>query len=139
MKEFLLTLCYLIKRALFKARKSRIFKILSLRPTQNVPKSSPLQKVSEGVSDSSIVTDLKIIYTRFGSRQAPVSLEIATKKVTKKGRGIFIKSILRLILLGFLLPRRNLLLSIAFRIKIRMSIILLSMFAFACSPFGMVP
>ena len=82
MKEFLLTLCYLIKRALFKARKSRIFKILSLRPTQNVPKSSPLQKVSEGVSDKFILTNLKIIYTSFGSSLPPVSLEIATKKVT---------------------------------------------------------
>ena len=137
--EFLLTLCYLIKRALFKARKSTIFKILSLRPTQNVPKSRPLQKVSEGVSDRSILTDLKIIYTRIGSSQSPVSSEIATKKVTEKGAGLFIKYILRLILLGFLLPRKNLLLSIAFRIKIWMSIILLSMFVFVSSPFGMLP
>ena len=61
--------CYLIKRALLKARKLRIFKFLSLRPTLNVPKSSPLQKVSEGVDDRFILTDLKTIYTRFGSSQ----------------------------------------------------------------------
>ena len=133
------SLCYLIKRALIKAGKSWVFKILSLKPRQNVPKSSPIQKVSEGVGDRFILTDLKTIYTRFGSSQPPVSLETATKKVTEKGAGLFIKYILRLILLGFLLPRRNLLLSIAFRIKIRMSIIPLSMFVFVCSPFGMVP
>ena len=133
------SLCYLIKRALIKAGKSWVFKILSLKPTQNVPKSSPILKVSEGVGYRFILTDLKIIYTRFRSSQPPVSSEIATKKVTEKEAGLLIKYILRLILLGFLLPRRNLLLSIAFRIKIRMSIILLSMFAFACSPFGMVP
>ena len=133
------SLCYLIKRALIKAGKSWVFKILSLKPRQNVPKSSPIQKVSAGVGDRFILTDLKIIYTRFGSSQPPVSLETATKKVTEKGAGLFIKYILRLILLGFLLPRRNLLLSIAFRIKIRMSIIPLSMFVFVCSPFGIVP
>ena len=133
------SLCYLIKRALIKAGKSWVFKILSLKPRQNIPKSSPIHKVSEGVGDRFILTDLKIIYTRFGSSQPPVSLEIATKKVTENRAGLFIKYILRLILLGFLLPRRNLLLSTAFRIKIRMSIIPLSMFVFVCSPFGMVP
>ena len=133
------SLCYLIKRALIKAGKSWVFKILSLKPRQNIPKSSPIQKVSEGVGDRFILTDLKIIYTRFGSSQPPVSLEIATKKVTENRAGLFIKYILRLILLGFLLPRRNLLLSTAFRIKIWMSIIPLSMFVFVCSPFGMVP
>ena len=56
-----------------------------MRPTLNVmpwisrvPKSSPLQKVSEGVGDRFILTDLAIIYTRFGSSQPPVSLEITT-------------------------------------------------------------
>ena len=89
-KECFLTLQ--LKRVLFKARKSWIFKILSLRPTLNVLKSSPLQKVSEGVSDRFILADLKIIYTRFGSRQPPVSLEKTTKKAD-----LFIKYILRLI------------------------------------------
>ena len=102
------SLCYLIKRALFKARKSWIFKIPSLRPRLQVSKSSPLQKVSEGIGDRFILTKLKIIYTRFGSSQPPVSLQITTKKITEKGADLFIKYILRLILCGFLLPRRHL-------------------------------
>ena len=69
-------LCYL-KRASLKA----------LRPTVNVmpwisqsslQKSSPLRKVSEGVGDRFILTDFVIIYTRFGSIQSLVSLEITT-------------------------------------------------------------
>ena len=96
--------CYLIKRALFKAWKTRIFKILSLRPKLNVPKSSPLQKVSQGVGDRFILTNSKIICARFESSQPPVSLEITTKNVTGKGVDLFIKYILRLILCGLLLP-----------------------------------
>ena len=83
-------LCYLIKRALLKARKLLIFKFLFLRPTLNVPKSSPLKKVSEGVDDGFILTDLKIIYSLW---KQPVSLEITTKKVTEKGADLFTKYI----------------------------------------------
>ena len=96
--------CYLIKRALLKAWKTRNFKILSLRPKLNVPKSSPLQKVSQGVGDRFILTNSKIICARFESSQPPVSLEITTKNVTGKGVDLFIKYILRLILCGLLLP-----------------------------------
>ena len=39
---------------------------------------SPSQVVSKGVGDGFILTDLIIIYTRFGSSQPPVSLEITT-------------------------------------------------------------
>ena len=39
---------------------------------------SPSQVVSKGVGDGFILTDLVIIYTRFGSSQPPVSLEITT-------------------------------------------------------------
>ena len=99
--------CYLIKHALLKASFIN-FQILSLRPTLNVPKSSPLQKVSEGRGYRFILTALKIIYTRFGSSQSPVSLEITTKKVTERGAKLFIKYILRLILCGFLLSQRPL-------------------------------
>ena len=40
-----------------------------------VPKSSPLQRVSEGVGDRFVLTDLVIIYTCFGSSRSPVSFE----------------------------------------------------------------
>ena len=77
-----------------------------------VPKSSPLQRVSEGVGDTFVLTDLVIIYTCFGSSRSPVSLEttaiVSTKNVTEKGVDLFIKYLLRLILCGFLLQRRHL-------------------------------
>ena len=66
--------------------------------SHKVPKSSLLQKVSERVGDRFTLADLVIIYTRFGSSQPPVSLEITTtasltrdtstiipKKVTEQG------------------------------------------------------
>ena len=75
-------LCYL-KRALFKARKSWIFKIFfeasAKRNASDLTEfrnRSPLHKVSEGIGDRFILTDLVIIHTRFGSSQPPVSLEI---------------------------------------------------------------
>ena len=55
------------------------------------PKSTPLQKVSEGKGDRFILTDLKIICTCFGSNQPSASLEITTKNVTEKGVDLFIK------------------------------------------------
>ena len=78
-------LCYL-KRELFKARKSWIFKIFSLRLTLNVmpwisqsseikPKTQCREWVWEwGPGDRYILMD----YIRFGSSQPPVSLEITT-------------------------------------------------------------
>ena len=75
-----------------------------MRPKLNVPKASPLQKVSQGVGDRFILTNSKIICARFESSQPPVSLEITTKNVTGKGVDLFIKYILRLILCGLLLP-----------------------------------
>ena len=65
-----------------------------------------------------------VIYTSFGSSQPPVSLEMTTiasmtremstiilKKVTEKRADLFITYLLRLILYGFLLPRRHVMFS----------------------------
>ena len=84
--------------------------------------SHRVQKGSVGLGDRFILTDFLIIYTRFGSSQPPVSLEITTiasliretsaiipKKVTEKGDDLFIKYLSRLIFCGFLPPRRHLL------------------------------
>ena len=116
-------LCYL-NRTLFKTRKLWILKIFSLRPTLparrclgslRVPEPSPLQKVSGGVGDRFILTDIVI---RFESSQLPLFLEITTvasgkcrllnQKKTEKGVDLFIKYLLRLILSGLLVPRRDL-------------------------------
>ena len=84
--------------------------------SHRVPKSSPLQKVSQGVGDRFILTDSVIIYTRFGSSQPPVSLEMTTiasltretsaitKIVTEKVVDLFIKYLLNPILCGYLPP-----------------------------------
>ena len=48
------------------------------------PRPSPLLKVSNGVGDKFILTDLVIIYNRFGSSQPPISLEIKTSAIIPK-------------------------------------------------------
>ena len=61
-----------------------------------IPKSSPLQKVSEGVGDRFILTDLVIIYIHFGSSQPPFSLEITIiASVTRETSAIIPKTILK--------------------------------------------
>ena len=80
---------------------------------------------SKLLRDQAINLSRRTFYTGFGSGQLPVSLEITnncvpdpgnvahhTKKVTGTGVDLSIKYLLRLILYGFLLPIRHLLLLI---------------------------
>ena len=97
-------LCY-SKRALFKARKLRIFKTSSLRSTlsarrrstlylksHRIPKSYRLHNASEGLGDRFILT----FYTRFGSSQPPIFLEITTiASLTRETSAIIPKKLLK--------------------------------------------
>ena len=61
-----------------------------------VSKSSSLQKVSEEAGDRFILTDLVIIYTRLGSSQSQVSLEIeTTASLTRETSAIIPKELLK--------------------------------------------
>ena len=61
-----------------------------------VPKLCPLQKVSEGVGDRFVLTDLEIIYTRFGCSKPPVSLEITTiASLTRETSAIIPKKLVK--------------------------------------------
>ena len=69
-------------------------------------------EVFDGVGDRFILTDLVIIYTRYGSSQPQLllpdyeNLGHHTKTFTEKGVNLFIKYLLRRILCRFLLPQR---------------------------------
>ena len=64
--------------------------------SRTVPKSSSLQKVSEGVGDRLILTDLVNIYTSFPNSQSPVSLKMTTiASLTREKSAIMPKNLLK--------------------------------------------
>ena len=118
-----------LKRTLFKARKSWIFFEVNFTGSKTInaiclrshrlPKSYWLQKISEGLGDRFILTDilyscwkqLASSFFRNNNYCVPDQGNVGhyTKKSYCKGVDVFIKYLLRLIFWGFLLLRRHLL------------------------------